>query len=65
MRTDGPPYAFHFQLERCRAVLASVGEAEPQLPSRTPGDIAPYPFEDAVHRLIEEHEQAKAERDAR
>ena len=59
---DGPPNASHWDLQDCRAVLAAVGEPEPQRPTVRPEDLPPFDFEAEVLERIEE---AKAkQRDA-
>lgn len=49
---DGPPFSDHSALRTCRTVLASVGEAEPQMASFDAKRMRPLDFEDDVRRLI-------------
>ena len=51
---DGPPYALHWKLEECRAILRTVGEPEPRLPSTRPEDLPPLGFEAEINRMIAE-----------
>lgn len=52
---DGPPFAHHWYLERCRAVLRAIGEAEPVLPPFDPASITPFPFEGEVRAMLQRH----------
>ncbi|HTX48479.1 MAG TPA: hypothetical protein VME40_03710, partial [Caulobacteraceae bacterium] len=52
---DGPPYAFHWELEACRAVLRELGEPEPPMRPYDPATIAPIDFEPDIRRLLAEH----------
>ena len=61
---DGPPNCWYWHLQDCRAVLAAVGEPEPQLPTIDPDSLPPLPFEADVLRLIEENEARKAQEEA-
>ena len=56
---DGPPHVNAWELERCRTVLAALGEPEPQLPPFDPKKIEPFPYEDEIRKLIEEMKQKK------
>lgn len=56
---DGPPYAQHWHLEECRAVLRALGEAEPELPPYDPARIVPFAFEADIRRLLAEHAAKK------
>jgi hypothetical protein len=51
---DGPPYALHFELERIRSALQTLGLPEPQLPSYDPTHIPPLPDEAEIRAFIEE-----------
>jgi len=62
---DGPPYAFHWDLKNCRAVLTSVGEPEPQLPTVRPEDLPPFEFEAKVLEWIEEEKAKQREAEAK
>jgi tetratricopeptide (TPR) repeat protein len=55
---DGPPFAFHWDLEDCRKVLKALGECEPQCPPFDPARVQTFDFEPDLHRLLEK----KAER---
>src|SRR5262249_21719179 len=46
---DGPPYCWHWNLERCRAVLRALGEPEPALPPYDPAKIQPLPYEAEIN----------------
>ena len=52
---DGPPYAFHWELEACRAVLRELGEPDPPMRPYDPATIAPIDFEPDIRRLLAEH----------
>lgn len=52
---DGPPWCHHWDLQRCRAALAALGEPEPQLPPFDPAKIQPLDYESAILRLLAEH----------
>jgi hypothetical protein len=56
---DGPPYSWHWELERCRKVLRELGEAEPQLPPYDPSNIIEEDFEPEIRRLLAEHAAGK------
>ncbi|MEO0549072.1 MAG: DUF4062 domain-containing protein [Pseudomonadota bacterium] len=60
---DGPPNAFHWELQDCRAILKTLGEPEPQLPTVRPEDLPPFEFEAEILAKIEEEKekQRKAE----
>lgn len=60
---DGPPYAFHWDLEECRAILRALDEPEPQLPSTRPEDLPPLEFEADIRRLVAQHEEEKRKRE--
>jgi hypothetical protein len=63
---EGPPYHDHWGLERCRKVLAALGEPEPVLLPFDPSKIEPFDFERDVERLIEKkaaEKTRKAEED--
>ena len=51
---DGPPYVMWWRLQRCRAVLAALGEPEPELPPFDPAKVEPIPYEDEIRAFIEE-----------
>jgi tetratricopeptide (TPR) repeat protein len=48
---DGPPYARHWELERCREVLGALGEPEPRLPPFDPQAVEPPPYEEEIRAL--------------
>jgi hypothetical protein len=52
---DGPPWCHHWALQTGRAVLAALGEPEPQLPPFDPTRIRTIEYEADIRRLIEEH----------
>jgi tetratricopeptide (TPR) repeat protein len=52
---DGPPWCHHWALQTSRAVLAALGEPEPQLPPFDPTRIRTIEYEADIRRLIEEH----------
>jgi hypothetical protein len=56
---DGPPYSWHWELQRCRNVLAALGEPEPRLPPFDPSKAKPLSFEADIRRLLEEHAAEK------
>jgi hypothetical protein len=56
---DGPPYAHWYQLERCRELLAELGEPEPQLPP-----FEPVPFEAEIRAAIEKLKAKRAKEKA-
>lgn len=56
---EGPPYAYWWELEQCRAVLTRLGEPEPQLPPVDPAAAEPLPYEAEIRRLIAELKQKK------
>jgi tetratricopeptide (TPR) repeat protein len=58
---EGPPYAFHWDLEDCRKVLRTLGEPEPKLSPFDRAKVPPFEFEPELHRLID---QKKAELEA-
>jgi tetratricopeptide (TPR) repeat protein len=49
---DGPEYSHWWELKRCRAVLAALGEPEPKLPAYDPKTAEPIPYEVEVRALI-------------
>ena len=49
-----------WELERCRAVLAALGEPEPELPPFDPAKVEPIPYEDEILALIEERKAEKS-----
>jgi tetratricopeptide (TPR) repeat protein len=49
---DGPPYIHHYYLNRCRELLARLGEPEPQLPPFDPAKVEPIPFEAEIRAVI-------------
>lgn len=49
---DGPEYSNWWELKRCRAVLAALGEPEPKLPAFDPKTAEPIPHEADVRKLI-------------
>jgi len=55
-RADGPPFTDHWNLQRCRAVLARLNEPVPDPPPFDPAKQEPIPFEADVLRLLREHE---------
>jgi tetratricopeptide (TPR) repeat protein len=56
---DGPPYAFHYELQRIRAALNTLGLPEPQLPPFDPADVSPLPDEAEIRAFIAELNQGK------
>jgi tetratricopeptide (TPR) repeat protein len=58
---NGPPYAFHFELQRIRAALKACGLLEPQLPPFDPARVPPVPDEAEIRVFIAElqREQGK------
>ncbi len=56
---DGPPYAYHWYLERCREILKQLGEPEPQLPPFDPAKVEKLPHEDEILAAIEKLKNAK------
>ncbi|MEM9387834.1 MAG: DUF4062 domain-containing protein [Pseudomonadota bacterium] len=57
---DGPPFAFHWDLRDCRAVLKAVGEPEPHLPCKRPEDLPPFEFEEEVLEGVKKGKAEKA-----
>jgi hypothetical protein len=49
---EGPMYPQWWNLKRCRAVLAALGEPEPKVPAYDPKTAEPIPHEAAVRELI-------------
>ena len=49
---DGPAYPNWWELKRCRAVLAAVGEPEPKLPDYDPAKAEPIPCEAEIKAHI-------------
>jgi hypothetical protein len=49
---DGPPYAYFFELERARAVLAALGLPEPARPSFDPTHVLPLPDEAGIYAFL-------------
>lgn len=49
---DGPTYSYWWYLKRCRAVLAALGEPEPELPAFDPKTAKPIPHEADIRALI-------------
>jgi len=49
---DGPVYSHWWDLKRCRAVLAALGEPEPKLPAYDPKTAEPIPHEADIRALI-------------
>ncbi len=60
---DGPPYAFHRELQTCRTVLQALGEPEPPMPPYDPANIQPLEFEADIRRLLDEHAAKQREKD--
>ena len=58
---DGMPYVHWWELQRARAVLAALGDPEPQLPPFDPSQIKPFSFEP---KLLAYLEKKKAEKEA-
>jgi hypothetical protein len=58
---DGTPYVNWWHLQRARAVLAALGDPEPQLPPFDPSTVKPFPFEAQLRSYLE---QKKAEKEA-
>ncbi len=56
---DGPPWCWHWDLQRCRAVLQALSEPEPQLPPFDPAKVQPLDYEPAICRLLAEHAAKK------
>ena len=50
---DGPPYIHWHELNRCRELMSSLGETEPQLPAFDPAKVEPIPYEAEIRTLIE------------
>jgi tetratricopeptide (TPR) repeat protein len=50
---EGPPYIRWYELERCRKLLAELGEPEPQLPPFDPAKVPPIPYEKEIRAVIE------------
>jgi hypothetical protein len=50
---DGEPYSFWWELQRCRKVLQTLGDPEPQLPKFDPANFPPLPYETKVREYIE------------
>jgi hypothetical protein len=40
---DGPPFAYHWGLEKARALLAELGAAEPEMPPFDESKFEPMP----------------------
>jgi tetratricopeptide (TPR) repeat protein len=49
---DGPPYARWDELQRCRALLAELGEPEPTLPAFDAKKVPPLPCEPEIRAAI-------------
>ena len=56
---DGPPFCWHWELEKCREVLRSIGEPEPELPPFDPARIMPFELEAEINRMIAAHRSRK------
>jgi hypothetical protein len=54
---DGPPWCWHWDLQRCRTVLQAIGEPEPLLPPLDPAKVKPLEHEPDIRRLLAEHAQ--------
>lgn len=52
---DGPPWCHHWDLQRCRAVLAALSEPEPRLPPFDPAKVKPLDYEPDIRSLLAEH----------
>jgi tetratricopeptide (TPR) repeat protein len=50
---EGPPHIRWYDLERCRAILAEMGEPEPQLPPFDPAKVPPIPYEKEIRAAID------------
>jgi hypothetical protein len=59
----GPPYIQWYDLERSKALLKQVGEAEPQLPPFDPTTVPPVPFETEIRAAIAELNAKKEKRE--
>lgn len=59
---DGPPYASHWHLQACRAVLEKLCEPEPSMAPFDPAKIEPFPFEADIRRLLAEHAEKKGKK---
>jgi tetratricopeptide (TPR) repeat protein len=59
---DGPPYAYHWYLERCRKILKQLGEPEPQLPPFNPAKVEKLPHEEEILAAIEKLKKEKKSR---
>jgi hypothetical protein len=62
--SDGPPYAWHWALRRCREVLWALGEPEPEMPPYDPANIKEELVEAKIRRLLAEHEAEKKKAEA-
>jgi hypothetical protein len=54
---DSPPWCWHWELQRCRAVLQALGEPEPQLPPFDPAKVKPLDYQADIRHLLAEHAQ--------
>ncbi len=61
---EGPPYHDHWELEKCRKVLAALGEPEPPLLPFDPAKVSPFDFEPEIERFIETRRAEKAKKAA-
>jgi hypothetical protein len=50
---SGPPFSYHWELERCRALMKQLGDREPQLPPFDTAKLEKLPHEDAIRAAIE------------
>jgi hypothetical protein len=60
---DGPPFAWHWDLEKCRAILREAGAAEPVMLCFEPMKIEPLSFEPAVRAMLARHTAKQQEKD--
>jgi tetratricopeptide (TPR) repeat protein len=57
---DGPPYAYWYELNKCRELLAELGEPEPQLPPFDPAKVEPIPHEAEIRAAIDKLKARRA-----
>jgi len=62
---DGPPYCWHWELQRCRELMKQLSEPEPQLPPFDPAKAEKLPYEDEIRAAIEKLKAEKAKRATR
>lgn len=62
---DGPPYAYWWNLRRCREVIKILGDREPRLPSFYPSNDETFPFAANLLAYVERKRQEQEAEEAR